>query len=139
MATYHRRSTMNPTRRKIPSSETRIACKTRPAGPSFSIPLQMDSITQSEADIRLTLVAVLAGDISVDVLTGGKLITQPPPNRVGGEALDLINLGEVFTAHREEKVAGDSRLQRESQFGPARWRPPDGSAHKTGARASQVQ
>src|SRR5580658_112786 len=104
---------MNPTSRKIPSSETRIACNTRPAAPSFSIPLEMDSITQSEAGIRLALVAVLAGYVPIDVLASGKLIPQPTSKRVGGEAPDLINLGEVFATNREEQVAGDSTVQRE--------------------------
>jgi hypothetical protein len=68
----------------------------------------MDTITQSEAGIGLTLGAILGGYVSIDVLPCGKLIAQSTTKGVGGEASDLINLGEVFAAHREEKVAGES-------------------------------
>src|SRR6202161_3316019 len=130
---------MNPTRRKIPSRESKIACNTKPAGPSFSIPLKTDAITQSEAGIGLALVADLAGYISVDVLTGSKLITQSTSERVSGEASDLINLSKVFAAHAEENVADDATLQGEAKLGPAGRRPRNGRAHKAGTGSSDVQ
>src|SRR6202042_2248260 len=128
---------MNPTRRKIPSRENRMACNTKPAGPSFSIPLKTDAITQSEAGIGLALVADLAGDISVDVLTGSKLITQSTAERVGGEASDLINLGKVFAAHAEDDVAEDATLQGEAKLGPAGRRP--GNGRRSEEHTSELQ
>ena len=81
----------------------------------------------------------LASYIAVDVLAGGKLIAQTPAEGVGGEASDLIDLSKVFAAHAEENVAGDATLQREAKFGPAGWRPVDGSTDEPGTRASHVQ
>src|SRR5579863_5320865 len=130
---------MNPTNRKIPISETKIACNTSPAGPSFSIALKMNPITQSETGIGLTLGPILTGHIAVDVLPIGKLIAQSAAKSVCGETSDLVDLGEVLAAHREEKVACDAMLKRECKLGPARRCPIHGSSHKTGASSGHVQ
>src|SRR5580658_1359057 len=111
----------------IPSSENRIACSTKPAGPSFSIPLEMEPITQSEAGVDLPPGAILASHIDVDVLAGGEPIAQTTTKSVGRKVPDLIDLGKVFAAHAEDHVAGDATFQREAKLGPAGGRPVDGS------------
>src|SRR5665811_1178871 len=106
---------MNPTRRRIPSNETRIASSTNPAAPSFAISLKTEPITQSEAGIDLTVGASLASYIARDVLAGGELIAQTPAEGVGRKAPNLIDLREVLAAHAEEDVAGDAALEREAE------------------------
>src|ERR1700683_369170 len=123
---------MNPTRRKIPSSETRIASSTKPAAPSFSIPLKMDPITQSEAGIGLTLGAILASHIARDVLAGSELVAQTTAESVGRKVSDLVDLSKVFAAHAEDNVAGDATLQREAKFCPAGGRPVAGGPGEPG-------
>src|ERR1700691_2207510 len=88
---YQRRNTMNPMRRKIPSSEARIASSTTPAAPSFSIPLETDPITQSEAGIDLTLGAILASHVARDVVAGGEPVAQTTPESVSRKASDLVD------------------------------------------------
>ena len=99
----------------------------------------MDPITQSEASIDLTLGAILAGHVALDVLAGGELVAQTTAESVGRKTSDLIDLSKVFTAHGEENVAGDATLQREAKFGPAGWRPIDGSTQESGTSTSHVQ
>src|SRR5579862_1792336 len=130
---------MNPISRQIPSRDPRMACKTSPAGPSFSIPLKMNPITQSKAGIGLTLGSVLPSHIAVYVLPFGKLVTQPAAKSVRRETSDLIDLGKVLAPHCEEEVAGDATLQRKSQLSPARGRPVNGSPSKTAACPRHVQ
>src|SRR5580704_4621803 len=130
---------MNPTRSRIPSSEARIASSTNPAGPSFSIPLKTDPITQSEAGIDLPAGAILASYIAADVLAGGELIAQTTADSVGRKAPNLIDLGKVFAAHSEEDVAGKTASQWETKFAPAGGCPIDGSTHESSTSAGQVQ
>ena len=130
---------MNPMRRKIPSSEARIASSTNPAAPSFSIPLETDPITHSEAGIDLTLGAILASHVARDVLAGGEPVAQTTAESVSRKASDLVDLSKVFATHAEENVAGDAALQREAKFCPAGWRPVDGSTDEPSTSASHVQ
>src|ERR1700674_2557074 len=130
---------MNPTRRRIPNSETRIASSTKPVGPSFSIPLKMNPITQSETGIDLTLSAILTSYVTLEVLAGGELIAQTTSESVGRKAPDLIDVSKIFAAHSEEKDAGDATLEREAKFGPARWRPAAGTTQESSTSASHVQ
>src|ERR1700733_3571639 len=130
---------MNPTRRTIPRSETRIASSTNPAAPSFSIPLETDPITQSEAGIDFTVLTILASHIARDVLAGGELVAQTGAESVGRKASDLIDLRKVFAAQPEENIAVDVTLQQEAKFGPTGWRPVDGSTDEPGTSACHVQ
>jgi hypothetical protein len=68
----------------------------------------MDPITQSEASIDLTLGAILASHVALDVLAGGELAAQTTAESVGTKTSDLIDLSKIFAAHGEENVAGDA-------------------------------
>src|ERR1022692_1639520 len=96
---------MNPTSNRIPRSDTRIAFSTSPAGPSVSIALEMNPIAQSEARYCLVQVQVLAGQVSGNVLPFSQWVTQSAAISVPGDPANLVNLREVFCAHRIEHVA----------------------------------
>src|ERR1700729_350576 len=130
---------MNPMRSRIPSTESRIASSTNPADPSFWIPLKTDPITQSEAGIDLTLGASLASYVARNVLAGCEPVAQTTAESVRRKASDLIDLRKIFAAHGEENIPRDPALQRKAEFGPAGWRPVDGSTQESSTSASHVQ
>ena len=73
---YQRRSTMNPTSRKIPDSETRIALAMSQARLRFANQLESDAIAQSKAGLGLAVFAILSRDKAGNVLTLGEAIAQ---------------------------------------------------------------
>src|SRR5579863_630009 len=127
---------MKPMSRKIPSSDPRIAFKTSPAGPSFSIALEANPIAQSETGFRLTLGSVLTRHITNDVLFLRKLVAQASAIGMSGEVADLVDLREILTACCIEEVSGQATLHGESHLGPAGGHPTGRGAGEAGARSS---
>src|SRR5271166_1688710 len=130
---------MNPTRTRIPSRDTRIACNTKPAGPSVSIALEMNPIAQSEARYCLVLVQVLAGHVSGKVLPFSQWVTQSAAVSVPGNPTDLVNLREIFGAYRIEHIAPEMTRKREPNLAPPGRFPSHVSAGESGTRSGHRQ
>src|ERR1700752_2857398 len=90
--------------RKIPVSETKTAFRISMAGPSSIGGLEMNSIVQPEAVLRVTLRAILRSKVAVYVLVLGESKTQSTPEGVRGKMSNLVHLRKGLAANCEEDV-----------------------------------
>lgn len=130
---------MNATRRRIPSSDPKIARSTSPAGPNLSIALKTDSITKSECGVGQPLAPLLASYVTLDVVPVEEPIAQSTAVGVRGELPDLVDLRKIFAAHAKEDVAANAAIQGKSELAPARWLPGDRRSDKPAAGAGDVK
>lgn len=75
------------------------------------MPLETNSVAESDADGGARLGTVLAGYEARDVLMAGELQTATAADGTCGKATDLVRLGEILAAHGVEEIRGKPRLE----------------------------